>query len=280
MDEKILMNILEKKSDKLIFLKLGGSLITDKNKSRTAQTAVLSQLADEIAAYRAKFPEVKLLIGHGSGSFGHHTARKYGTKQGVKTADDWKGFWEVWSDARELHLLVLQMLKSSGLKVMSFPPSSCVTADNLKVSRWNVHPIQAALASSLVPVVYGDTVFDLKLGGTILSTEDLFIHLAGKLHPDKIFLAGKDPGVWADYPDCTEVIESITPVNASTFESTLKPSESPDVTGGMAAKVAEMLKLVEGNPDLKVFIFQALEAGQLTEALVTEKSGTLITASN
>jgi len=274
------MNNLEKNSKKLIFLKLGGSLITDKNKPRTAQAAVLSQLADEISTYRLNFPEVKLLIGHGSGSFGHHTARMYGTKQGVKTPDDWKGFWEVWSDARDLHLLVMQVLKSAGLEVMSFPPSSSATADNLEVSSWNIHPIQAALASNLVPVIYGDTVFDLKLGGTILSTEDLFFHLSGKLHPDRIFLAGKDPGVWADYPECTQVIESITPENASTFQSILKPSESPDVTGGMAAKVSEMLKLVEGNPNLKVFIFQALEAGQLTKALVTEMTGTLITASN
>lgn len=274
------MNNPKQESNQLIFLKLGGSLITDKNKPRTAQKAVLSQLADEITAYQKKFPGVRLLIGHGSGSFGHHTARKHGTKQGVKTGEDWKGFWEVWSDARELHLLVLAAFKSAGLRVLSFPPSSSVTAEDGKVVTWNTHPIQAALSSSLVPVVYGDTVFDLKIGGTILSTEDLFIHLAGKLHPDKIFLAGKDPGVWADYPDCTEVIESITPLNASTFKGTLKTSESPDVTGGMAAKVAEMLKLVEGDPNLKVFIFQALEAGQLTEALVTEKSGTLITASD
>jgi isopentenyl phosphate kinase len=38
------------------------------------------------------------------------------------------------------------------------------------------------------------------LGGTILSTEDLFTYLAGLLHPEQILLAGNEPGVWADFP--------------------------------------------------------------------------------
>lgn len=55
-----------------------------------------------------------------------------------------------------------------------------------------------ALANGILPVVYGDVVFDEVRGGTILSTEDLFQHLAHQLHPERVLLAGLEAGVWAD----------------------------------------------------------------------------------
>ena len=33
-----------------------------------------------------------LVIGHGSGSFGHYMASKYGTRKGVDGPDQWAGF--------------------------------------------------------------------------------------------------------------------------------------------------------------------------------------------
>ena len=53
-----------------IFLKLGGSLITDKDKPYTARTQVIADIAKEIVAARKTDPDMELLIGHGSGSFG------------------------------------------------------------------------------------------------------------------------------------------------------------------------------------------------------------------
>ncbi len=64
----------------LTFLKLGGSLITDKDSPHTARPEILRRLADEIVAARQSNPAMQLLIGHGSGSFGHMPAKKYGTR--------------------------------------------------------------------------------------------------------------------------------------------------------------------------------------------------------
>lgn len=46
--------------------------------------------------------------------------------------------------------------------------------------------IKLAIEHDLVPVVYGDVVFDLELGGTILSTEDLFQSLVQPLCPQQM----------------------------------------------------------------------------------------------
>jgi isopentenyl phosphate kinase (EC 2.7.4.-) len=62
----------------MFFLKLGGSLITDKTRENAPRLDVIRRLAREISGALATAPP-KLVLGHGSGSFGHAAARKYGT---------------------------------------------------------------------------------------------------------------------------------------------------------------------------------------------------------
>jgi isopentenyl phosphate kinase len=53
-------------------------------------------------------------------------------------------------------------------------------------------------------------------------------------------------------------------------------SSSVDVTGGMAAKVEQMLALVRDVPQLTAEIFSAEESGNLSRALAGEQVGTLL----
>ena len=71
----------------VVFLKLGGSLITDKERYQTPRPAVIERAAAEIAAALAARPDLRLLLGHGSGSFGHFEAAKYGVPRGC--GGDW-----------------------------------------------------------------------------------------------------------------------------------------------------------------------------------------------
>jgi isopentenyl phosphate kinase len=67
----------------LVLLKLGGSLITDKTRPYTPRLDKLADLATEIAQALRTHPHLLLILGHGSGSFGHTAAKKYGTKDGL-----------------------------------------------------------------------------------------------------------------------------------------------------------------------------------------------------
>jgi isopentenyl phosphate kinase len=260
----------------LYFLKLGGSLITDKTTPHTPRLAVLRRLADEIAAARRMNPNLRLLIGHGSGSFGHVPARRYGTRQGVHTPDEWLGFAEVWREASALNHLVVEALLAAGLPVIAFPPSASLVASDGKVAAWELTPILSALQHGLVPVVNGDVIFDQQRGGTILSTEDLFLHLAPLLHPERLLLAGIEQGVWADFPARTNLIPLITPRCLPHLSSNLGSSAAVDVTGGMQSKVQAMLRLVESIPGLQVQIFSGDQPGNLLEALLGRELGTLL----
>ncbi len=260
----------------LAFLKLGGSLITDKNTPQTALPAVLARLAAEIRSALQDNPELRLVIGHGSGSFGHIAARKHATRGGVASPAAWLGFAEVWQAARALDQLVIDALAYAGLPVLAFPPSAGIITRSGQVVSWDLAPLQAALAAGLVPVVYGDVIFDQAIGGTILSTEELFLHLAPRLMPDRILLAGIEPGVWQDFPACTRLVETITPASYAAVAHLLGGSAAVDVTGGMLSKVRSMLDLLPMLPNLHTSIFSGLQPGAVHAALLGRPSGTLL----
>ena len=274
----------------LVFLKLGGSLITDKTKPYTPLLDVMDDLALQIKTALQTHPDLRVLVGHGAGSFGHVPASEYKTRDGLpprstplvyRRRDDtqdsyWKGFAEVRYQASALNRFVMESFHKVDLRAIALPPSSSVISSNGKVSVWDTTPIRMALAADIVPVVFGDTVFDEVRGGTILSTEDLFMYLANALHPDRILLAGLEAAVWEDFPARTRKVERITPASFNEIKSGIGKSAAADVTGGMESKVKQMLELVEKHPNLSVQIFSSDEPGNLVRALGGETLGTVI----
>ena len=260
----------------LIFLKLGGSLITDKDRPFTPRPDKLNLLASEIASALRDDPDLQILLGHGSGSFGHAAASRFDTRAGVSGAGNWQGFTEVWYQASALNRLVLDALRAARLPTMTFSAAASVTAHDGKVFIWDSYPIHVALTNGLLPVVHGDVAFDEIRGGTILSTEDLFAHLALALHPQRILLAGLESGVWADFPSRKQLVKELTPGSVVQQDPILKGSVSTDVTGGMLSKVSGMLDLVEQDPNLEICIFSGDKPGNLRRALQGENLGTCL----
>ncbi|HLO28516.1 MAG TPA: isopentenyl phosphate kinase [Anaerolineales bacterium] len=276
----------------LIFLKLGGSLITDKTQPYTPKLDVIEDVALQILTALQAHLDLRLVIGHGSGSFGHVAASEYHTRDGFfprpsplihrerdrTEASYWKGFAEVWYQASALNRFVMKALHKMNIPAIALPPSANVIASDGNVSIWEVTSISMALAAGLVPVIYGDVTFDEIRGGTILSTEDLFSHLARALHPNRILLAGLESAVWEDFPARTRKIETITPGTFNEISEGVGQADGADVTGGMESKVTQMLELVKQNPELKVQIFSGAEPGAIVRALNGETLGTLVTA--
>ena len=274
-------------TQEIIFLKLGGSLITDKDIAYTPRLDKLRELAREIKTVLDSTPDLLLILGHGSGSFGHTAAKKYGTRDGVKPSplaplpqeeeNYWKGFAEVRFQAAELNRHVMESLINAGLAAIPFSPSSSMVSNNRKITSHNILAIRKALDVHLLPVVHGDVAFDESLGGTILSTEDVFTFLAEQFSPTRILLAGIEAGVWEDFPARTKLVKQIQLSDYEKMRAGIGDSTSTDVTGGMKAKVEEMLALIQKNHGLTVQIFSAEESGYLTRALKGENVGTLLT---
>jgi|YNPNPStandDraft_1061719.scaffolds.fasta_scaffold07293_3 isopentenyl phosphate kinase len=241
--------------DELIFLKLGGSLLTDKTRPRALRPEVLARLAREIAAALRARPGLRLLIGHGSGSFGHVTAQRYGTRQGVTTAEGWRGYAETAATAAELNRLVTEALWEAGVPALPVQPSASACCWDGELRTLDDRPFHVSLAHGLVPLTYGDVALDEVRGGTIISTEQIFRWLAPRLQPHRIVLAGEVEGVYTAHQlagQPGQLIRTLTPDDLPTLQAGLAGSRGVDVTGGMVAKVAEMVALVQEVPSLAV----------------------------
>ena len=277
----------EHNSGQMLFVKLGGSLITDKTRNETARPEVLARLAGELQASVANL-QAPILIGHGSGSFGHMAAKQYGTRAGVRTADEWRGFAHVSVAAARLNRLVADALHHAGLMVISLAPSASVQCTDGRIVSMDTRPIHQALQHGLCPLVMGDVGWDSARGGTIVSTEEVFAFLAGELPVSRVLLAGETEGVLEGFREdsgaesgergAKGVIPRITAENWVALQSAIGGSRGADVTGGMASKVRDMLALVYAHPNLSVSIFSGLVPGNLARAIAGEQLGTAIGA--
>ena len=263
----------------ITLLKLGGSLITDKKKAHTVRSDVLHRLAKEIRSSwePTRYP---LIIGHGSGSFGHFPAKKYGTRSGVYSEAQWLGFAEVHSEATSLNRYVTDILREEGLPILSFVPMDNIRTENHIITQWDTSALEQCLSKQIIPMIFGDTVFDSITGGTILSTEDIFLHLCNVLdEPVRILLAGLEEGVWADFPVREKLLSVIYP-DEDKNETGIKGSEFTDVTGGMNEKVHLMKSVIRSGKAGSAVIFSGETDGNVQKVLNGERTGTLITKSD
>jgi isopentenyl phosphate kinase len=259
----------------VIFLKLGGSLITDKTAVESVRADILEQMALEIRDARRSKPNLQLVVGHGSGSFGHVAAASYGTRQGVRTREEWAGFAEVSDSAARLNALVRKAFLEADIPAVTLQPSASAHCSTGKIVSLASKPIELALAAGLVPVVYGDVAFDDVHGGAIVSTEEILTYLAPIFWPKWLLLAGETRGVLGPNG---ELVPLINHHNIEKIQASLAGSRGTDVTGGMQSKVMDMLELVGEYPQISVRIFSGLDPGLLRRALLqdTGVSGTVI----
>ena len=228
----------------LTLLKLGGSLITDKSRPRTARTKMIQRLAEEISAALPKMDEL-LLVGHGSGSFGHVAAAKAGIGSGLVEESQRSGISSVQLDAAQLHLRVIEALGKSGALPFSISPSSSFITSAGRITTMATEPITRALDMGMLPVIYGDIVADRRWRAAILSTETLLLELTQRLRRRmfrirRIIWLGETPGLLdAD----GKTIPKVTPVNFDETRDALFKTKGTDVTGGMGLRLETTWKL-------------------------------------
>jgi isopentenyl phosphate kinase len=244
-----------------VLLKLGGSLITEKTDARGAtRPAVIARLAAEIAGSVPRIAE-RIVLGHGSGSFGHVAAREHGIAEGLRSPGQLRGVSLTQERAAALHREVLSALAAAGLAPFSIAPSSCVVFSGARAAEMAEEPLRLALAAGLLPVVYGDVVMDREQGVAICSTERILEMIAARLTVRRVLWLGETDGV---YGENGQVIPRLSSLEGARFTS----PKGTDVTGGMRHRVETALALARKG--VRSVIFNGLTPGLLERALLGE----------
>jgi len=269
------MKVLRLSELRPTILKVGGSVITNKGKEEPdARMQVMNRLAEEIQQANVQ----NLIIIHGGGSFGHPTAQKYDIKAGLREENQKIGFAETHHLMTVLNGLFMDSLVWHNIPAVSIAPSSCVTTEDGRIQRFEDTPLKMLLKMGFLPVLYGDTVLDTKLGFTILSGDQLISALATRFNAERIIIGVDVNGLYTGDPKVKKNAKMFTHLaleELKKLQSTLGKPTVCDVTGGMFSKIAELLPIIENR--IPVTIVNATKPNYIYKALKGEKvEGTLI----
>lgn len=254
-----------------VILKLGGSVVTFKNRAiLSIREMLLRKVAGDIASVFKKKP-FHLVIVHGAGSFGHLHAKKYKLDRiVVKDGKDWRGVLETKHLCQKLNTLVTQILLDEGLLVASFQTFSAIANHDRKLATLDIEKVRECLASGIVPVFYGDMVLDDVTGASICSGDQIVSYLGQKLGAKRILFASDVAGVYTADPHANPNATLVSSLSFDDLRSDhirLDASHNEDVTGGLRGKM-ESFSRFENNSLEEVIIFDGLNAKNYTPALL------------
>jgi isopentenyl phosphate kinase len=257
-------------------LKLGGSVITEKDSPETVDEQALrdaaAMIGKSVSAPSRDTPggavadpsrSDGLVIVHGGGSFGHHFAAEHGVSETDGTRDV-GAIAEIHDAMGRLNRTVVTELHDAGVPAVPVTPFPASHRDEDGELHLGSESVGAMVDEGFVPVLHGDVVLQAGTGVTILSGDEIVVSLAESLPANRIGLCTTVPGVLDSEG---EVIGEIRD-----FESVaelLGGSAETDVTGGMAEKVRKLLTLETSS---SIFCLDDLDS-----FLTGETPGTTVT---
>jgi isopentenyl phosphate kinase len=246
-------------------LKIGGSILTDKNRELTARQDEIKRVAREIAAH----PDDLVLV-HGAGSFGHIPAKKYGLPHEFNR----QGLSVTHSSVAKLSEKVVEALSQAGVDCLPVHPLSCLLLRGGRIDSFFMEPIKEMLKNGIMPVLHGDVAMDATGKAAIVSGDQLVAYIAKALQAEIVAVGSNVDGVLLS----GRPLSSITREELSQVQSAIGGSAGVDVTGGMSGKLLELLDLADMGIDS--MIFNAGIEGNIARVLSGECVGTRIGRSN
>ena len=253
-------------------LKLGGSVITHKDKYFSPHTENIKRLAGEIAASCSK----SLIIVHGAGSFGHPVAKKHAISDGLKKPEQLIGFSETHQAMTRLNQIIVDAMLESGVPAFGISASSMLVSKNGRLVDIDLSIIKRCLEIGLVPVMYGDAVLDTEQGFAILSGDQLIVRLAIELGAERVIFGSDVDGIFTSNPKLDKNAKLIHSVSLSNNTADVGDTTFTDVTGGMMGKLTEAEEAIKAGTS--VIFLNALAPNRVESALRGEKvMGTVLT---
>jgi len=238
-------------SDRLLVLKLGGSVITDKRKAFTPRVSIIKAISRQLS--KIKEP---MLIVRGAGSFGHIPVKKFDLHRGFHEEQQLRGCSETKLRLLELDAILLQNLIRHGVPAVTYTPSSMLIAGDGRIEEFNLEPMESLLSLGFVPLIGGDIVPDRKTGFSVVSGDQIAAYLAVRLKA-RILLLGSDvDGVFTSDPKkdrSAKLIGSLSIQELNARLSTIGTSSAPDVTGGMLGKLMETIQVLRAGIEVVIF---------------------------
>jgi isopentenyl phosphate kinase len=237
----------------LALIKLGGSVVTFKDRPLAANTDAIDNISRVLAGL-----DTPMILVHGGGSFGHYWSVQYDMHTKPDHYDP-HGVSLVHESMIALNQIIVNSLIRAGLNPYGTPPSIFATGYTPLAAR--IKQIYAMAKSGVIPVTFGDIVHTEGSKYSILSGDSLMTMLAKALRPSRVIFAIDVDGIYKD----VRTRDLLNELNASTGKVRFSKRAVADVTGGMQRKVTEAFKIASYGMD--VLMVSGLQPERIAEAV-------------
>ena len=243
----------------MILIKLGGSIITNKEKPLSPRKKVVENIVKNL-----KKINESIIIVHGGGSFGHYWSVKYDMHTKPKKYDI-HGVAIVKNSMIDLNKIILNAFVKNNLNPYSLPPTNFMSGNIPEVKK--VKEIIEIAKSGLIPITYGDVLWYGNKKTYILSGDKIMTHLAKILKPRLAIFVLNEDGLYSDLKT-KKLIYELKGENPKISENKM------DVTGGMMRKVDEAFIIAKSG--MNVFFVNGNKPERIVKAVKNNKyEGTL-----
>ena len=244
----------------LVLIKMGGSVITFKDRPESINYSAIEGIARAISFLK----EIPMIIVHGGGSFGHYWSVRYNMHTRPNNYDV-QGISVVHESMIRLNQIIVNSLVKNGLNPYAISVFA-LTDGNRPLAR-KIKQIYTMAQTSLLPVTFGDAIHISDSNYSILSGDVIMTMIAKILNPSKVIFAVNSDGVYSDNKS-RETIRELTMADITDRRSVRFATTShtiADITGGMQRKVKEALKI--SSKGLDVMIVNGLKPEKITQAV-------------
>jgi len=220
----------------LILIKLGGSVITFKEKPLAANFEAIRNISYTLASVKTP-----IILIHGGGSFGHYWSVKYNMHSKPDQYDS-HGISIVHESMIALNQIIVNSMIKVGMNPYTIIPSMFIY-DHKPITK-KIKELKSIVESSVIPITFGDVVYIENKMYSILSGDAIMSLLSKILRPSKVIFTLNVDGIYKDMKN-REILKELKNNNSARFSKVIQ-----DVTGGMRRKVSEALKISDIGIDV------------------------------
>ena len=265
------MQIILNNDKKVILLKLGGSLLTDKNKPFSIREDIVKSAVNQIIE-----ADEKLVLIHGGGSFGHPLAKEYNLSKGLNKSipNQIIGVAKTHQSMVEFNNYVINNFLELDYPVLSIQPSSIFLKDSQIILTKSLDVIETALDLNILPILYGDIILDKQRSFAIISGDQIIFELSEKLSNytiSKVIFAMESDGLYIEDKNNSDNCELVTECYSNELDR-LKLADlgqKIDVTGGIKNKVEVIKRICKSK--IPVQLINGLIEGYILKALKNQE---------
>ncbi|HEU5461899.1 MAG TPA: isopentenyl phosphate kinase [Nitrososphaeraceae archaeon] len=246
----------------LVLIKLGGSVITFKEKPLSANYKAINSISKILSKL-----EIPLIIVHGGGSYGHYWSVKFDMHTKLQKYPP-RGISVVHSSMLTLNNIIINALNKYRLNPYGLSPSSFLIKGLPNSNK--ILELKKMTKYNIIPVTYGDAVYIINNKYSIVSGDVIMSMLSKILNPSKIIFALNVDGLYNNMKE-KKIIKEIKFENSKIYKNKqtkiklIYDTNIDDVTGGMKRKVEEATKMAESGKD--VIFINGLDPRQIQNAI-------------